>query len=46
MRDGFYVNTAVFPAVSKNDGGLRVALTTHQTIDDVHGLIDAIARRV
>jgi 7-keto-8-aminopelargonate synthetase-like enzyme len=46
MRDGFYVNTAVFPAVSKGQGGLRIALTTHQTIDDVHGLIDAIARRL
>ncbi len=46
MRDGFYVNTAVFPAVSKGQGGLRIALTTHQTIEDVHGLVDAIARRV
>ena len=46
MSDGFYTNTAVFPAVSKQHGGLRVALTLHQTPDDVRGLIDAIARRI
>ena len=46
MSDGFYTNTAVFPAVSKQQGGLRVALTLHQTLDDVRGLIDAIARRL
>jgi 7-keto-8-aminopelargonate synthetase-like enzyme len=45
MSDGFYVNTAVFPAVSHDQGGLRVALTVHQTPDDIRGLIDAIARR-
>jgi 7-keto-8-aminopelargonate synthetase-like enzyme len=46
MNDGFYTNTAVFPAVSKRHGGLRVALTVHQTLDDVRGLIEAIARRI
>ena len=46
MRDGFYVNTALFPAVARNQGGLRVALTVHQTLDDIQGLIDAIARRL
>ena len=46
MSEGFYANTAVFPAVSKQHGGLRVALTLHQTPDDVRGLIDAIARRL
>jgi 7-keto-8-aminopelargonate synthetase-like enzyme len=43
MRDGFYVNTAVFPAVSRSAGGLRVALTVHQTLDDIRGLVEAIA---
>lgn len=46
MRDGFYINTAVFPAVPRGAGGLRVALTVHQTPDDIRGLIDAIAARV
>lgn len=46
LNDGFYVNTAVFPAVSRGQGGLRVALTVHQTADDVRGLVDAITRRI
>ena len=46
MGDGFYTNTALFPAVPKLHGGLRVALTLHQTPDDIRGLIDAIARRI
>jgi 7-keto-8-aminopelargonate synthetase-like enzyme len=46
MRDGFYINTAVFPAVSQGRGGLRIALTLHQTADDIRGLIDAIAARL
>jgi 7-keto-8-aminopelargonate synthetase-like enzyme len=46
MHDGFYVNTAVFPAVSHGRGGLRVALTLHQTREDIAGLVDAIARRI
>ena len=46
MSEGFYTNPAVYPAVSKNRGGLRVALTVHQTLDDVRGLVDAIARLI
>ena len=46
MRDGFYVNTAVFPAVSAGNGGLRIALTVHQTPTTSARLIDAIARRL
>jgi len=46
MSDGFFTNSAVFPAVSKQHGGLRIALTLHQTADDVRDLVDAIARRI
>jgi 7-keto-8-aminopelargonate synthetase-like enzyme len=46
MGDGFYANTAVYPAVSRHHGGLRVALTVHQTPDDIRALVDAIARRI
>jgi 7-keto-8-aminopelargonate synthetase-like enzyme len=46
MNEGFYVNTALFPAVPRGRGGLRVALTLHQTPDDIRGLVDAIARRL
>ena len=46
MSEGFFTNTAVFPAVPKGHGGLRITLTLHQTADDVRGLVDAIARRI
>jgi 7-keto-8-aminopelargonate synthetase-like enzyme len=46
MDEGFYTNTALFPAVSRGGGGLRVALTLHQTMDDIRALVDGIARRV
>ena len=46
MEDGFYTNTAVYPAVPRLQGGLRVALTVHQTPDDIRALVDAIARRI
>jgi 7-keto-8-aminopelargonate synthetase-like enzyme len=46
MDDGFYTNTAVFPAVSQGRGGLRIALTLHQTPDDIRALVDGIARRL
>jgi len=44
MKEGFYVNTAVFPAVSQGQGGLRIGLTVHQARDDIRGLVEAIAR--
>jgi 7-keto-8-aminopelargonate synthetase-like enzyme len=46
MDDGFYANTALYPAVSRGNGGLRVALNLHQSHDDIRGLVDAIARRL
>jgi 7-keto-8-aminopelargonate synthetase-like enzyme len=45
MAEGYYTNIAVFPAVSRGHAGLRVALTVHQTLDDIRGLIEALARR-
>jgi 7-keto-8-aminopelargonate synthetase-like enzyme len=44
MKEGFYCNTAVFPAVSQGRGGLRIGLTVHQTLDDIRGLVEAVAR--
>jgi 7-keto-8-aminopelargonate synthetase-like enzyme len=46
MDEGFFANTAVFPAVTRGRGGLRVALNVHLHAEDIHGLIDAIARRI
>jgi 7-keto-8-aminopelargonate synthetase-like enzyme len=46
MKQGFYANAAVFPAVSAGRGGVRIALTVHQTLDDIRALVDEIARRL
>jgi 7-keto-8-aminopelargonate synthetase-like enzyme len=46
MKQGFYANTAVFPAVTAGKGGLRIALTVHQTLSDIRDLVDEIARRL
>jgi 7-keto-8-aminopelargonate synthetase-like enzyme len=46
MGDGFYVNAAVFPAVSRGQGGLRIALTLHHTPNDIRSLVDAITNRI
>ncbi|HMF43491.1 MAG TPA: aminotransferase class I/II-fold pyridoxal phosphate-dependent enzyme [Polyangia bacterium] len=46
MNEGFYTNSAVFPAVSKENTGLRAMINLHQTTDDIHALVDAIARRL
>jgi 7-keto-8-aminopelargonate synthetase-like enzyme len=45
MAAGFYTNIAVFPAVSRGQAGLRIALTVHQTLDDIRRLIEALAHR-
>ena len=46
MAEGFYTNIAVFPAVSRGHSGLRIALTVHQTLDDIRRLIEALACRL
>jgi 7-keto-8-aminopelargonate synthetase-like enzyme len=46
MKRGFYTNGAVFPAVTAGRGGVRIALTVHQTADDIRDLVDEIARRL
>ena len=43
MSEGFYANVAVFPAVSKGRAGIRVALTVHQTLDDVRDIVGALS---
>jgi 7-keto-8-aminopelargonate synthetase-like enzyme len=46
MGEGYFANIAVFPAVSQGRAGLRVALTVHQTLEDVRGLMAAIRRHL
>jgi 7-keto-8-aminopelargonate synthetase-like enzyme len=42
VREGYYANTAVYPAVPRGRAGLRVALTTHLTTEDITGFADAL----
>jgi 7-keto-8-aminopelargonate synthetase-like enzyme/predicted N-acyltransferase len=44
MDDGFFVNTAIFPAVSVKNTGLRFTITNHQTKEDIKLLVDSIER--
>ena len=43
LDDGFLTNVAVYPAVPLKGAGIRVLFNVHQTVDDVHGVVDSIA---
>jgi 7-keto-8-aminopelargonate synthetase-like enzyme len=42
-QEGYYINTASFPAVPMKRGGLRLTVTAHLELADVDGLVDALA---
>lgn len=44
LEEGFYTNHAVYPAVSRRQSGIRFTLTRHHSADDIHRLIEAMAR--
>jgi 7-keto-8-aminopelargonate synthetase-like enzyme len=46
MKQGYFANVATFPAVPWRQSGLRIALTVHQRLDDIHGLVDRLAPMV
>lgn len=46
MGEGHYANVALFPAVSRGRGGVRVTLTLHHTPDDIRRLVGTIARHL
>jgi 7-keto-8-aminopelargonate synthetase-like enzyme len=46
MKEGYYLNAAVFPAVPLGDGGIRFAHTLHHTRDQITGLLDAISHHL
>lgn len=46
MKDGFYSNVAVFPAVPMQRAGLRFTLTLHQSLDDIERFLQAVARHL
>lgn len=39
---GIYVSSAIYPAMPRNHGGLRISLTRHLTLNDIDTLIDAL----
>lgn len=43
MAAGYFVNLAVFPAVSKNRTGIRIPITLNNTKAQVDGLLETIA---
>lgn len=43
MRDGYFVNVATYPVVSKGHSGVRFTVTRYNTISQIRGLLDSIA---
>ncbi|MFC0437563.1 aminotransferase class I/II-fold pyridoxal phosphate-dependent enzyme [Kutzneria buriramensis] len=43
QKVGYFTNTAIHPAVPLNRAGIRIALTLHQTDEDIVGLVEALA---
>jgi len=42
LNDGFYVNLAVFPAVSMNNTGLRFTITQHVSRENIYAFVEAL----
>jgi 7-keto-8-aminopelargonate synthetase-like enzyme len=42
MDEGYFTNLATYPAVAKGRAGLRIALTIHQPLEDIGGLVERI----
>lgn len=42
LDEGFYVNTATFPAVPNDKSGLRFTVTRHVTKEDISAFVDAM----
>jgi 7-keto-8-aminopelargonate synthetase-like enzyme len=45
-EDGYFVNTATFPAVPAKRCGARLTLTAHHTDEDIAGVVAALARNL
>src|SRR5262249_39847078 len=43
MNDGYFANVAPYPAVPRGGAGIRVAITVHQELDDLRGLVERLA---
>jgi 7-keto-8-aminopelargonate synthetase-like enzyme len=46
LNEGFYTNHAAYPAVSRRKSGIRFTLTRHLSFEDIHSLVEAIARNL
>lgn len=42
MNEGFYVNIALFPAVSIKNSGIRFSISRHNQLEDIDALVQAI----
>ena len=42
MNEGFYVNIALFPAVSIKNSGFRFSISRHNKLEDIDALVNAI----
>ena len=46
INDGFWVNMAVFPAVSMKNAGVRFTITHHLSREDIRNLVDAMVKHL
>lgn len=42
LRDGFFLNPAVFPAVPRNQGGLRFTVTRYNGLDQIEAMLKSL----
>jgi len=43
MKDGFYTNLGIFPAVPVKNTGVRITISTHNELEDITDLVDAFS---
>lgn len=41
---GFFASTAIFPAVNKGEGGIRISISRHITKEDIECLLESISK--
>lgn len=42
MRDGYYVNVAVYPVVKRGKSGIRFTVTRYNSMSEIKGLLDSL----
>lgn len=46
LKEGLYVNVSMYPSVSMKRAGIRIALTTQHSLEDVQRVVAGLARHV